>query len=323
MGHYYWLIWEILILSGFAAMLTNCQTESKNIAEQNPPPAADTVSVSIASPMGGQSFSQDQTISFSGSAVLGSSGQIEQKNLIWTSDGDSLIGIGNSFTRSGLSLGNHIITLTATASSGEMGSATTQFDNMPSANGMMVLIESPAGSSIKPYELVELRGSATSPDSSPITNPLAFEWRSNLEVDPGPILGDSPLIETAGLTWGLHTITLNVSTPDSSGGTVAGTASIEIFVEFDDSGITFDILKPLNGSQLVQGQDLICTGSGSISGGGTFTEIIWISSINGVIGIGETCVVPYLSLGTHRLTVIATASDGRKGTASTIIEVIQ
>lgn len=322
MRHFYWGVCQILLLFGFATLLTNCQTDSNTVVNQNPPKAPDTVTVFITSPVSGHSFSQDQTIAFAGSAVIGSN-QIEEKNLVWTSDRDALIGTGNSFTRSGLSLGNHVVTLTATASSGETGTAEIQFANTPSANGMAVLIESPAGSHSKPYDLIDLSGSATAPDGSPVTDPLAFEWRSNLEFDPGPDLGDNPHIAPAGLTGGLHTITLDVSTPDGSGDTLTGTASIEIFVDFDNSGITFDILKPANGSQLVQGQDLICNGSGSISGGGSFTEIIWISSVDGLIGIGETCVVPYLSLGTHRLTVIGTAGDGRKGTASTIVEVVQ
>ena len=72
----------------------------------------------------------------------------------------------------------------------------------------------------------------------------------------------------------------------------------------------------------MQGQDLICTGSGNISGGGSFESIVWSSSMDGEIGSSETCIVTYLSLGTHRITVIATAMDGKKGTASTIVEVI-
>lgn len=323
MRHIYWVIRQIPILLGFTTLLTNCQVDSNNMVDQNPPPASDTVTVSITSPISGQSFSQDQAITFSGSAVLGSSGQIEEKNLVWNSDKDAIVGIGNSFTRSGFSVGNHAITLTATAPSGEVGTATIQLVNKPNANGIAVLIESLAGSHIKPYDLIELSASATAPDGSPVTEPLAFEWRSNLESNPGPILGDSPHIAPAGLNPGQHTIALTVSVPDENGGTVTGTASIEIFVEFENSGITFDILKPANGSQLVQGHDLICSGSGSISGGGSFENIIWISSIDGEIGSSETCIVPYLSLGTHRITVIATSSDGKKGTASTNIEVVE
>lgn len=323
MRYFYWVAWLIPTLFGLVTLLTNCQTDSHNIASQNnPSPPPDTVTASIASPMSGQSFSQDQAISFNGSAVLGSGDQITGDDLIWDSDKDGVIGVGNSFNRSGLRVGNHTITLTATAFSGEMGTATIQLVNQHAANGVTVLIESPAGSHIKPYDLLHLDASATAPDGSQITEPLAFEWRSSLEIDPGPILGDAPHIAPAGLMAGLHTITLAVSHPDVNGDTLTGTASIDVFVEFENSGITFDILEPVNGSQLVQGEDLVCTGSGSISGGGSFAEVIWISSIDGMIGIGEVCVVAYLSLGTHRITVIGTASDGRKGMASTIIEVV-
>lgn len=323
MRPFYAAVGHILKLLGFAAILiTGCQTDSPDVLQQNSPLAPDTVTAAIGSPVSGESFSQDQIVLFSGSAVLGSSGQISRENLVWTSDQDGIIGVGNSFKRSGLSAGNHIVTLTATASSGEVGTAATQLAIEPNANSMAVLIGTPAGAHFKPYDLVELSGSAMAPDGSPVTDQLAFEWRSDLEIYPGPFLGDAPHIAPGGLTPGLHTITLSVSIPDGTGGTIIGSASIEVFVEFENSGISFEILNPANGSQLVQGHDVICTGSGSISGGGSFEEIIWTSSIDGVIGVGETCVVPYLSLGTHRLTVTATASDGRKGAASTIVEVI-
>lgn len=323
MKNFYSVAWLIQTLFGLVTLLTNCQTDSTNMVNQNRTPMPETVTASITSPMNGQSFSQDQEISFIGSAALGSSEQITGDHLMWISDKDGIIGLGNSFNRSGLSVGNHTITLTATASSGEEGMSTIQLVNQQAANRATVLIESPSGTHIKPSDIMELRGSATAPDGSPVTDPLAFEWRSNVEIDPGPFLGDAPHIAPAGLIPGLHTIALSVLIPDGNGGTIAGSASIELFVEFGNGSITFDILNPANGSQLVQGEDLVCTGSGNISGGGSFKEIIWISSIDGVIGIGEVCVVAYLTLGTHRITVIGTASDGRKGTASTIIEVVQ
>ena len=146
---------QITFLSGVVFLLTNCQEDSNKMIDQNNSPASNTVSVSIISPANGQSSAQDQTITFSGTAVLGSSGQIAEENLIWTSDKDSVIGLGYSFTRNGLSVGNHTITLTATASSGEAGTATVQLNNQLSNNGLTALIESPAGSRIKPYDLIQ------------------------------------------------------------------------------------------------------------------------------------------------------------------------
>lgn len=323
MKQLYKLVQRSISLLSLAIILSSCQGDSNKIVDQNNPPDPKTVSATISSPASGESFAQEQVIVFSGSAVLGSSGQIAEENLVWSSDKDGVIGVGYGFKRSGLSVDNHTITLTAAAPSGESGTATVQLINQPAANGITVLIDSPAGSRIKSYEPVSLRGSAAAPDGAPVTEPLAFEWRSDLEINPGAVLGDGLQIMSAGLTPGLHTITLTAAVPDGNGGIVTGSASINLFVEFENTGITFDILEPANGFQNLQGQDLVCSGSGSISNGGSFESIVWTSSMDGEIGSSETCIVPYLSLGTHRITVTATAMDGKKGAASIIVEVVE
>lgn len=309
----------LVTISVLGFVLTACQNEDNTIVDQNTPPNPVAVSVSISSPINNQTFAQNAVISFNGTAVLGSGDQISGEHLVWTSNKDGVIGTGTAFSRSGLSLGDHTIILTATAPSGESGRAEIQFTNQPNASGMVVLIESPAGTRSKQTDLINFKGSAIAPNGNPITGPLAFEWRSDLETDPGSILGDGLEIEPGGLTPGLHTITLNATAPDGSG----GSASIDLFVEFDNSGIQVDILAPFNGVQIVQGNDLACNGSASQTGGGSFQQIIWTSSMDGEIGSSETCIVPFLSLGTHRITMTATASDGKKGAVSTIVEVIE
>lgn len=312
-------LWGLLLLAAVSA----CQESSDQMVDQNGgTPGTPTLEVAITAPGDGQAVAQDAPISFTGTAALSNGAGISETQLVWTSDRDGVIGVGFGFTRSGLSVGEHTITLTATGPEGQQRSAQTHLTVRPSGTGMVVRIETPAGQRFHPYDLIDLRGSAVAPDGTPVTNPLAFEWRSNLETDPGPVLGDSPHIQPGGLTPGLHTITLTVTAPDGNGGTVVGRASIEVMVDFVNTGLDLQILAPFAGYQLVQGQELTCNGSAGQSGGGSFDQIVWTSSIDGEIGTSETCVVPYLSLGTHRITMTALASNGEKGAVSTLVEVV-
>lgn len=309
-----------IVIGFFSCVIifSGCQNTGDSLNNLDSGPDTETVTVSITAPANDQTFAQNEVIPFSGSAVLGANTQIEMENLVWSSDKDGIIGFGTGFSRSGLSVGNHFITLTATASTGESGTAQLELNNQSRPNGMVILIDAPAGTRINSSDPINLSGSALATDGSLITNPLAFEWRSSLETNPGPLLGDGMNIEPAGLAPGLHTITM---TATATNGT-QGSASIDLFVEFENSDIQLDILAPFNGVQIVQGSELTCNGSAGQSGGGEFQDITWTSSMDGWIGASETCIVPYLSLGTHRITMTATATNGQKATVSTIVEVI-
>jgi hypothetical protein len=304
---------QVLLFLGIIFLSIRCEGDSDKVLDQN------KVTASIQSPVSGQSFTQNQIIYFSGSANTSPSNKIEEGDLVWTSNRDGVIGIGSGFKRSGLSLGNHTITLTATIQTGKMGTAQIELTNQQSPSGVTILIQSLAGTRLKSFDSIELKSSGRAPDGSAITDPLKFEWQSNIELNPGPILGNGPIISPAGLTPGLHTISLKVTSPNGK----TGNASIDLLIEFEKSDITLDILEPFNGFQNVQGQNLICRGSGSITGGGLFEEIVWTSSMDGEIGRSKTCIVPFLSLGTHRITMTASTTDGKKSTVSTIVEVVE
>jgi hypothetical protein len=76
-------------------------------------------SVQINSPASGATFAIGQSINFVGSGNDPEDGVLQGGSLVWTSDRDGQIGIGGTFTHSGLSAGTHQITLTGTDGSGE------------------------------------------------------------------------------------------------------------------------------------------------------------------------------------------------------------
>jgi hypothetical protein len=82
--------------------------------------------VTITSPQDGDVFAVGEEITFSGTATDFTSGALPDDALIWTSDRDGEIGQGGTFTRSDLSEGVHIITLSATNDAAQTGSATIQ-----------------------------------------------------------------------------------------------------------------------------------------------------------------------------------------------------
>ena len=81
--------------------------------EVNTPPTA-----TITSPSDGSTYTQGDTISFSGTGADAEDGALTGSSLVWTSSIDGPIGTGGSFQRSDLPAGTHTITLTATDSEG-------------------------------------------------------------------------------------------------------------------------------------------------------------------------------------------------------------
>ena len=80
--------------------------------------------VTIKSPQHGESFEAGQAIPFSGSARTFWGGTITGDSLAWRSNIDGEIGTGENVITSTLSVGTHIITLSAANTSGEIGTET-------------------------------------------------------------------------------------------------------------------------------------------------------------------------------------------------------
>jgi len=128
--------------------------------------------VTISSPVNANNYSEWYNIVFSGSADDPEDGELTGISLVWTSDTDGQIGTGAEITSDTLTLGSHAITLTATDSNNETGSAsvsiTIEENNIPVANAGNSTVVT-AGSVVTP------NGSASSDaDMDPITYVWSF-----------------------------------------------------------------------------------------------------------------------------------------------------
>jgi hypothetical protein len=91
------------------------QVVNNSTSTNNPPVAT------ITSPSDGTTYVQWDSITFSGSSYDVEDGTLSGGSLAWFSNIDGQIGTGTYFTRSDLSVGSHVISLTATDSSGAAG----------------------------------------------------------------------------------------------------------------------------------------------------------------------------------------------------------
>jgi len=86
-----------------------------------------TPTANITSPSGGSSYTEGETITFSGTGSDPEDGTLTGSSLVWTSSIDGQIGTGISFTRNDLSVGIHTVTLIATDNDGETGVDSVSF----------------------------------------------------------------------------------------------------------------------------------------------------------------------------------------------------
>lgn len=80
--------------------------------------ACDSSAIRITSPPDGAHFAACEEITFQGYAAAAPDGVLRGSALVWSSDADGLLHEGGAFTAQSLSPGAHVITLTATGSSG-------------------------------------------------------------------------------------------------------------------------------------------------------------------------------------------------------------
>jgi len=99
-------------------------------------PANTPPSANINSPSNGATFTQGDSVSFSGSANDNEDGNLSS-SLVWTSSRDGQIGTGASFSTSSLSVGSHTITASVSDSEGlsdsDSVSITVESDQPPSS----------------------------------------------------------------------------------------------------------------------------------------------------------------------------------------------
>lgn len=252
-------------------------------------------------------------MTFQGSANDPETGTLSGNALTWRSSLDGTLATGPSHTTSSLSSGSHTITLTAVDPAG--GSDTAQVsldivDNQPPTATIAAPLD---GAQYLGGTEIEFSVTATDPEDGSLSGG-SVSWSSSLDGDLGT---GSPLM-TTGLSVGSHTVTVTVA--DSRG--LQGTD--EITVTVGANGVpTASISQPADGSSFEEGQAINFAGSATDPEDGDLTgaALTWSSSIDGLLGTGESAATSLLTVGNHVVTLSATDAQSQTGTATVSIEV--
>ncbi|MFQ5889488.1 MAG: PKD domain-containing protein [Gemmatimonadota bacterium] len=214
--------------------LAACDGDDGENGMMQPPPTNQAPTATIAAPGTGSIFTAGQDVSFQGSASDPEDGALSGASLVWTSDLDGQIGTGASFTKSDLSVGTHVITLTATDSDGATGTATVQITVAPAGNqAPTASIAAPtAGAGFTTAENISFQGSGNDPEDGALSG-ASLVWTSDLDGQ----IGTGASFTKSDLSVGTHVITLTAT--DSDGATDA--ASVTITVQAVGAGQTIDL----------------------------------------------------------------------------------
>ena len=183
--------------------------------------------VSIVSPANNAVFVGTQSISFDGEAIDQEDGQLTNTSLEWRSDKDGILGIGENFTikAADLSVGEHIITLTATDGGGVTATAAIKITVVRIAPPPNQPPIADAGDD-QTLECAVTQGANVTLNGTSSTDPdddgLTFSWTA-----PG-IVFDNPASPTPVATFPLGTTTVTLVVSDGLLGSVPDTVDIAV-----------------------------------------------------------------------------------------------
>jgi len=125
-------------------------------------------SASITAPADGSVVTQGDVVTFAGTGSDPEDGALTGASLVWTSSLDGQIGTGVTFMTTLLSVGTHTVTLTATDSQGQAGTASLQITVNPQAARLTV---TPGFAALDVGGMTTLSVAAFDATGAPITSP--------------------------------------------------------------------------------------------------------------------------------------------------------
>ena len=306
------------VLSGGRHVVTLSATDSAsvkgvvavNINVSLPPNTTPTVT--LVSPEHEARFLTTDIITFSRSSVDVEDGSLTGDSLVWTSDIDGEIGIGELMETT-LSEGLHLISLRATDSQQGSWSIGISVDvKMPVNARPVPSIDSPAsGDTFLTTDSIAFSGSANDAEDGPLTG-ASLTWTSNLDGGLG-----SGVSVTASLTAGNHVIALDAT--DADGAMVSKFVSITVD-EPPNALPTAAIVSPVNGDTFLTTDNIVFSGSANDPEDGALiaNSLVWSSTVGGQIGTGGSFGA---SLGVGQHTISLTATDSRQGVATESVSI--
>ncbi|MCP4980954.1 MAG: PQQ-binding-like beta-propeller repeat protein, partial [Gammaproteobacteria bacterium] len=222
------------VLSVGAHLITATVTDSSGLSPVTPPSITVTMNAnaaptaSITAPANGSSYTEGDSITFSGTASDAEDGDLSA-SLSWSSSLDGVIGTGASLNLTTLSVGSHTVTATVTDSGGLSPTpvpsitVTVQGNAAPTAS-----ITAPAsGSSYTEGDSITFSGTASDAEDGDLSAGLS--WSSSIDG----VIGTGASLNLTTLSVGSHTITATVT--DSGG--LADNASITLTVTSSSSAV--------------------------------------------------------------------------------------
>ncbi len=279
--------------------------------------ASGVVTVAILAPADGASFQLGAAVVFSGEAQ-DSYGALPGDMLLWGSSLDGELGPGNSMTLSDLSLGTHVIVLSAHNEAGSSGQDSISIEIVPVTDNLppVPLISSPGeGDQFDQGIAVTLRGSAIDPEDGQLPG-SALTWTSKVDG----LLGNGTELTLSNLSLGPQLITLTAL--DANGASGRTSVALEIVPVGQNHAPTVTILEPTEGAVFTEGNLITLLGSGEDDEDGLLGSdaLRWQSSLDGDLGTGKQLEL-VLSLGVHQITLTATDSGGKTAQASVNLSV--
>ena len=183
-------------------------------------------------------------------------------------------------------------------------------------NAPAVVITSPTnGDTFSATNLVLFTGSSVDPEDGTISSGLA--WYSSIDG----LIGAGASF-SKNISGGVHVITAksldSVNTLGTSNVTITVTAAVT------NAPVVVSITVPTNGSSYSAGASITFAGVATNEVGGTVaTNLIWTSSINGVLATNASFSKTNLSAGTHTITAATTNLLGGAVSDSHTVNIVQ
>ncbi len=274
-------------------------------------PANQAPTAEIFSPLNGSSYTEGQSVTFSGRGIDPEDGAVAASRLSWNSSLDGSLGNGGQLTTSSLSVGLHVVTLTVTDSQGANGSVQVQLSivRQPVNQAPTAEIFSPANGSVYAEgQSVTFSGRGIDPEEGTLS-PSRLSWSSNRAGS----LGTGTILAISNLSVGVHVVTLTVT--DSQGAVGSVQVQLSISEKPANRPPTATITSPVSGSSYREGEVVVFQGHGVDPEDGTVetSRLSWHSSLDGSLGNGAQLTTSSLSAGLHVVTLTATDSQGASG----------
>jgi hypothetical protein len=256
--------------------------------------------ISMLSPVDGADYRIGQNVTFVG---VGSDKDGNITSYLWTSSINDIIGTTSSFTFSGLSLGLHTITLTATDNDGLTSSDSAQISVKDMRAPTASIVEPDNGDVFRQGDIIYFVGDGSDPDG----NIVSWIWSSDIDG----IIGNTQLFSRDNLSIGRHDITLTVVDDDAL--QFVDTFTVWILIN-NISAPDVTINSPVDNNIFKEGTDIFFNATVL----GNITSYIWVSDVDGLLSNLSSFTTTNLSEGRHTI-MMAVRDENNLTSLDTII----